>query len=96
MIRRHTGSNLLSDQGIWHIVVEKAVVASQQQQSQVNSVLEKGKFPGINQQVDIYSKRTKEVLLFDDGIQVKEQKPKRDNQPAEKKKRINTDVLTME
>jgi len=96
LLMRHTGSNLLSDQSIWAIVVEKAVRASQQQQSQVKAVLEKDKIPAVKQEVDLYSKRTKEVLFFDDGIQVKEQKQKRNKEPVAKKKRVNTDVVKLE
>jgi len=93
---RHSGNNLLSDQTIWGIVLEKAAQASQQQQTEVKAVLEKGKLPRAHQEVDIYSKRRKEVLLFDDGIQVKEQKQVRDNKPVLKKRRVNTDVVMLQ
>lgn len=96
MVRRYTGKDLLSDQSIWNIVIEKAVMASQLQHQQVKAVLEKGKVPAVAEVVDLYSKRSKEILLFDDGIQVKEQKPQRDKKPVEKKRRINTDVVTLE
>ena len=86
LVMRLTGSPLLSDQSIWSIVIEKAAQASWQQQAEVNSVLEKGKLPSAHQEVDIYSKRTKEVLYFDDGIQVKEQKQVRDNKPVLKRR----------
>ena len=43
------------------------------------AVLATGKsLPAINKEVDIYDRTTKEVLLFNDGIQVKKQKENRD------------------
>lgn len=96
MVRRHSGDKLLSDQSIWNIVIKKAVAVSRQQQSQVELTLERHKLPKVAQEVDIYSKRTREVLLFDDGIQVKEQKKIRDNKPVFKKTRVNTDVVMLE
>src|SRR5207247_8970984 len=96
LIARNTGTQLLSDQGIWQIVVEKAAEISARQQKQVVQRLKKGKMPTVTTNIDIYDKQHEEVLLFDDGIQVKEQKARRDKQKVEQKTRINTDVVMLE
>lgn len=96
LIKRNTGEQLLSDQGIWLMVKAKAVEISQRQLQLVAQRLKKGKMPKIKTQVDIYAAKAEEVLLFDDGIVVKEQKAKRDNKEVEQKSRINTDVVMLE
>lgn len=96
LIKRNTGQKLLSDQGIWLIVKAKAAEISQTQQHIVTQRLKKGKMPKIETQVDIYEARAEEVLIFDDGIIVKEQKAKRDGKEAEQKTRINTDIVMLE
>jgi len=96
LIERNTGEQLLSDQGIWHIVLAKAIEISERQRQQVVKRLKKGKLPAFDSQVDIYNKQQAEVLLFDDGIQVKEQKTNRDNIAVEQKTRVNTDVVMLE
>ena len=52
--------------------------------------------PAITTEIDLYDPDHAEVLLFEDGIQVKEQKPTRDHQPKESRTRINTDVVLLE
>jgi len=96
LIERNTGEQLLSDQSIWRIVVAKAAQISQLKRQQVAQRLKKGKLPAVASEVDIYDTKEAEVLLFDDGIQVKEQKAKRDNQAVEQKTRVNTDVAMLQ
>ncbi len=96
LIERNTGEQLLSDQSIWRIVVAKAAQISEKQRQQVAKRLKKGKLPAVASQVDIYNPQQSEVLLFDDGIEVKEQKAKRDHKEVEQKTRVNTDVVMLE
>lgn len=96
LIERNTGEQLLSDQSIWRIVAAKAAEISERQRRQVTQRLAKGKLPAVASEVDIYDAQQAEVLLFDDGIQVKEQKAKRDNQAVEQKTRVNTDVAMLQ
>jgi hypothetical protein len=96
LIERNTGEQLLSDQSIWQIVVAKAAEISDKQRQAVAKRLKKGKLPDVATDVDIYSKQQAEVLLFDDGIQVKEQKAKRDSKEVKQKTRVNTDVAMLE
>ena len=96
LIERNTGEQLLSDQSIWMLVVAKASAISEQNRQTVVQRLKQGKMPVVAKEVDIYEPKAPEVLLFDDGIAVKEQKPSRDKQPVEQKSRVNTDVVMLE
>ncbi len=101
LIERLTGEKLLSDQKIWQIVVDKAVDVSEQLQQEVKSVLDEVKMPAINPRVAIYDPKQAEILLLDDAIQVKEQKPTREElAPKESltapRSRISTDVIMLE
>ena len=101
LIERFTGEKLLSDQKIWQIVVDKAVGVSEQLQQEVKSVLEAVKMPAINPRVAIYDPKQAEILLLDDAIQVKEQKPTREELATKgsvtaSRSRISTDVIMLE
>lgn len=96
LIKRNTGQKLLSDQGIWLMVKAKAEEISQAQQQIVTQRLKKGKMPKIETRVNIYDAKAEEVLIFDDGIIVKEQKAKRDGKEVEQKTRVNTDIVMLE
>ena len=71
IIKDEAGEKLLSDQKIWDIVVNKAVEISNKWQSEIEEI--KQEIP-IAPTVDIYDPLTEEILLFDDGIGVKQQK----------------------
>lgn len=95
LIERLTGEKLLSDQTLWHQVVEQAAAISQQWSEQTPEVepLE------TVSAVDWYDKQASEVLVLSDAIQVKQQKPRRyrsGQKPAEEPERdrvrVNTDV----
>ncbi len=73
-MERISGEKLLSDQKIWDIVVNKAVEISNKWQSEIEEI--KQEIP-IAPTVDIYDPLTEEILLFDDGIGVKQQKAHR-------------------
>jgi len=79
LVERIAGDKILSDQKIWEIVVNKALEISEQWQAEIaeiNSLITKE--IEISPTVDIYDSKTKEILLFDDGISVKKQKDNRE------------------
>jgi hypothetical protein len=81
LVERVTGENLLSDQTIWEIVKGKAETYSQQIRQTVQESLESttsGQIQ-IKKNVEIYNVEESEILLFDDGIQVKGQKSERNS-----------------
>ncbi len=79
LVERVTGEELLSDQKIWQIVSDKALVISQDIQKSVVETLTQttSEVVRVNSKVDIYDAEEPEILLFDDGIQVKSQKAQR-------------------
>ena len=79
LVERITGEHLLSDQKIWQIVSDKALVISQDIQKKVAKISAQptSELVRVNSKVDIYDVEEKEILLFDDGIQVKSQKAER-------------------
>lgn len=80
LVRRLTGFKLLSDQKLREIVIKKAVKASREEEKKMEIVkrAEELEIPAINPKVNIYDPYEKEVLLFEDGIQVKKQKLERE------------------
>jgi len=79
LVERTTGERLLSDQKIGQIVGAKALKISQEiyKNTRVNLAENDDDTLQVNPIVDIYNPQEKEVLLFDDGIQVKGQKAER-------------------
>lgn len=79
LVERMTGERLLSDQTIWAIIKAKAETYSQQIRQQAKTTLETTNLSKIevNPIVKIYNTEEPEILLFDDGIQVKGQKTER-------------------
>ena len=74
MLKDETGVALISGQRIHDIVEEEARRLSASNATQAKAVLATGTaLPPINQEVAIYDSQSEEVLLFDDGIQVKKQ-----------------------
>lgn len=71
-----SGTRLLSDQKISQIVSDKALQLSQEIHKSATVTLNKTDLNvvEVNPEVDIYNLESKEILLFDDGIQVKGQK----------------------
>jgi hypothetical protein len=103
LIQRMTGQQALSDQGIWQGVIAKAVSVSQQSADEAQKVL---KASGnlsliVNTQLNLYNPDESEILLFEDGIQVKRQKENRNSPKQEElaedvgsdRKRVNSDVV---
>jgi len=79
LLKDETGEVLLSGQRIQAIVYEEAKRLSTAKASETQAVLASGKtLPSMNQEFDLYDAHTEEVLLFDDGIQVKKQQEHRE------------------
>jgi len=113
LLKDETGTALVSSQRIHDIVEEEARRLSASNAAQAKAVLGTGKaLPPINQEVAIYDAHSEEVLLFDDGIQVKKQKEHREK-PSEpplnpdtaqeqqsgrkpRAEKVNTDVLMLQ
>lgn len=107
LLQRLTGERVLSDQRIEQLVIEKAVVLSQAmaEAAVVPGDEAQASLPKLNRQIDLYAAATPEVLLLEDGISVKAQKPTRQRRrallaaPAKEEpsaKRIITDVIMLE
>ncbi len=79
LVERIAGERLLSDQKIGQIVSTKALKVSQDISKSMAATLsenDQNVLP-VNTNIDIYNSKEKEILLFDDGIQVKGQKAER-------------------
>ena len=106
LVERMTGKRSLSDQRIWQGVIEKSAEVSQQIADETLEILEVSGDPPllVNSQLDLYDSETTEILLFEDGIQVKQQKEHRasrsqvnltENENSERQ-RVNTDVIMLQ
>jgi hypothetical protein len=112
LLEDETGVSLLSDQRIHAIIHDEAVKVSECNSKEAKAVLASGKaLPSINKEAAIYDSSVNEVLLFNDGIQVKKQKENREKRSesacnkasdssesnADKREsRIQTDVIMLE
>lgn len=79
LVERISGSRLLSGQKISQIVGDKALKFSKEiyKNAVVNLDRTEVDVVKVNPEVEIYNPESKEILLFDDGIQVKGQKGSR-------------------
>jgi hypothetical protein len=113
LLKDETGELLLSGQRIQDIVYGEAKRLSTSKAAETKAVLGSGKaLPSINWEVAIYDADTEEVLLFDDGIQVKKQKEHREKSASscsnadgvqrqqsggkQSKAKVTTDVLMLQ
>jgi len=110
LIIRITGDKLLTDQTCRQIVINKATDISEQLGREVESTLSTSieRPLTVNQNVEIYEPDSLEILLFDDAIQVKAQKSKRekstiklDNTDGKEQSKtstpaVNTDVVILQ
>jgi len=96
LVERMSGERLLSDQKIGQIVSDTALKISQEIHKNTIATLGKvdERVVKINSQVEIYNSQVKEILLFEDGIQVKVQKAHR--QPKAKLKEEKTNQFPSE
>jgi hypothetical protein len=78
-VARVTGDQQLSDQKIWQIVNHKTVEISHAWQIEVEQPLGNKalSFPKIQDKIDIYDSESREVIVFEDAIQVRGQKENR-------------------
>ena len=103
-VERITGERLVSDQGIWQLVTATAKRVSQRLQQEVETSLETvaSSELAIETQIDLYDPSVPEVLVFQDGIQVKQQKQNRlsrsenDSASTSKLPGIITDVALLQ
>lgn len=88
LVERLAGERLLSDQKIGQIVSDKALKFSQEIYKNLEVTLAKNgrDVVKVNDKVDIYNSEEKEILLFDDAIQVKGQKAERQQQSKQENK----------
>jgi hypothetical protein len=77
LLMRTTGAKLLSDQKIQQLVVQKAAALSRMQQARLTR-LKTRPMPAVCRAVDLYAAEAREVVLMEDGIQVKQQKAERE------------------
>jgi hypothetical protein len=88
LVEQISGERLLSDQKIGQIVSAKALKLSQDIYKSMTATLAENNqnVLTVNPKVDIYNPKEKELLLFDDGIQVKGQKAERQREPKQENK----------
>ena len=110
LLQRNQGEKILSDQGIWDIVTNQAEVVSEQITEEVKQILagHESEKLRVNSEIDIYDSQQAEILIFDDGIQVKGQRQNRHSRRSEsttkclsseeyaKTPRVNTDVVILQ
>lgn len=110
LLQRNQGEKILSDQGIWNIVTNQAEFVSEQITEGVKQILagHKSDKLKVNSELDIYDSQQAEILIFDDGIQVKDQRRNRHSRRREsttkgisseeyaKTPRVNTDVVILQ
>jgi len=77
LVARQCGKRILSEQTIWQLVQRSAFALSRQIEWEVNPHLATTFSPAIAETIDLYDAASEEVLLFDDAISVKAQKPER-------------------
>ncbi|HEY9660934.1 MAG TPA: hypothetical protein V6C65_20965 [Allocoleopsis sp.] len=84
LIERLSGKRLLSDQKIYETVQSKAQQVSQVWKEEIEAFKsgQSEELIAAKTDLDLYSEQTEEILLFEDGIQVKAQAAQR--QPQEK------------
>ena len=107
LIERYSGTKVLSAQTIWHLVQQSALQVSDEIERGVKQHLSSRRPVELTQAIDLYDADAEEVLLFDDGISVKAQKPERGQtlnlqeqaspQPLlEYGKRVLTDIVVLQ
>ena len=77
LIERYSGAKVLSAQTIWQLVQQSALQVSDEIGRGVKQHLSSRHPVEVTQTINLYDADAEEVLLFDDGISVKAQKPER-------------------
>ena len=101
LVERHCGARVLSSQAIWQLVQQHALRLSEAIER--NTLVHRSEAElTITSEIDLYDGNCPEVLLFDDAIGVKAQKPQRsrspssDAEPSEHPKTVSTDVVVLQ
>ena len=101
LVERHCGARVLSSQAIWQLVQQQALQLSETIER--TTLAQKSDVAvAVTSEVDLYDSRCNEVLLFDDAIGVKAQKPERPRSPvceaerSEHPKTVSTDVVVLQ
>jgi hypothetical protein len=99
LVARVTGASLACQQTLWNWVGRRAALLDARTRAKIKAA-EGLPLPLLSEQVDLYAKDAEEVLLFEDAIGVKAQKPKRDKpgQPTTGKraKRHDFDLMALQ
>lgn len=104
LVERQCGKRVLSEQTIWQLVQQSALAVSEQVAWEVKPHLSACHPIEVAQEIDLYAVEGEEVLLFDDGISVKAQKPQRQSATEaevakpdlEPTSRVLTDVVVLQ
>lgn len=104
LVERQCGQRVLSEQTIWQLVQQSAVALSRQVEWEVKRELATDFSLPVAQAIAVYEAEAEEVLLFDDAISVKAQKPERQSDVEEAPEnpefvstsRILTDVVVLQ
>jgi hypothetical protein len=99
LIERLSGKRLLSDQKIYQLVQSKAQHVSQQWKEEIETVQldPEQELIRVKAELDLYDEQAEEILLFEDGIQVKAQSEHRQSQtkpPSEHAQQASSVVLS--
>ncbi|MGG6270976.1 hypothetical protein ACQ4M3_42310, partial [Leptolyngbya sp. AN03gr2] len=101
LVERHCGARVLSCQTIWHLVQQQALHLSETIE-RTTVAHQSDAAIAVTNEIDLYDSRCAEVLLFDDAIGVKAQKPERSRSPvpeaerSEHPKTVSTDVVVLQ
>lgn len=101
LVERHCGARVLSSQAIWQLVQQHALRLSDAIE-RTTLVQNSQTAMTVTSEIDLYDSNCPEVLLFDDAIGVKAQKPERFRSPAsvsessEYPKTVSTDVVVLQ
>lgn len=99
LVQRVTGASLVCQQTLWNWVRRRAGMLDARTRARIQAA-EGLPFPLVSEHVDLYAEEGEEVLLFEDAIGVKAQKPKREK-PGEPKsgkdaKRHDFDLMVLQ
>jgi hypothetical protein len=99
LVQRVLGTPLVCQQTLWNWVQKRAQMLDERTRERIKAA-EGLPFPAVSERVALYDKEAEEVLLFEDAIGVKAQKPKRDK-PGEQRtgktaKRHDFDLIVLQ
>jgi hypothetical protein len=99
LVARVTGASLVCQQTLWNWVSRRAATLDAHTRAKIKAA-QGLPFPLVSEHVDLYAEEGEEVLLFEDAIGVKAQKPKRDKpgepKTGKKAKRHDFDLMVLQ